>query len=99
MAFAGEQAGRGVEADPAGAGEIDFGPGVEVGEVGWGSGGAFERLHVSRELDQIAGNEAGGEAEMAQDLDEQPCASPGRNRCCSVRVSSQVWMPGSMRMT
>ncbi len=33
MAFAGEQAGSRVEADPAGAGQIDLGPGVEIGEV------------------------------------------------------------------
>ena len=72
MAFAGEQAGGGVEADPAGAGQVDFGPGVQIGEVGGGAGGAVERLHVGRELDQVAGDEARGEAEMAQDLDQQP---------------------------
>ena len=72
VAFAGEQAGGGIEADPAGAGEIDFGPRVEVGEV-HRSGGAVERFDVGRELDEIAGDEAGGEAEMAQDLDQQPC--------------------------
>ncbi len=70
VAFAGEQAGGGIEADPAGAGQIDFGPRVEIGEVGGRAGGAFERLHVGRELDQIAGDEARGESEMAQDLDE-----------------------------
>ena len=33
VAFAGQQTGRRVEADPAGAGHIDFRPGVEIGEV------------------------------------------------------------------
>ena len=37
-----------------------------------GSAGAFERLHVGRELNQIAGDEARGESQMAQDLDQQP---------------------------
>ena len=74
VAFSGEEAGGGVEADPAGAGEIDFGPGVEVGEVGFGAGGAVERFFVGFELDEIARDEAGGEAEAAEELDEEPGA-------------------------
>ena len=34
VALAGEQAGGRVEADPAGAGQVDLAPGVQVGEVG-----------------------------------------------------------------
>ena len=34
--------------------------------------GPFERLHVGRELDQVAGNKAGREAQVAQDLHQQP---------------------------
>ena len=74
VAFAGEQAGRGVEADPACAGHIDFGPGMQIGEVDFGAGRAVERLHVRRQLDQVAGHEAGGETEIAQDLHQQPGA-------------------------
>ena len=33
VALAGEQPGGRVEADPAGAGQVDLGPGVQVGEV------------------------------------------------------------------
>ena len=33
MAFAGQQARGRVEADPAGAGQIDLGPGVQIGEI------------------------------------------------------------------
>ena len=33
VAFAGQQAGGRIEPDPAGAGQIDLGPGVQVGEV------------------------------------------------------------------
>jgi hypothetical protein len=33
VAFAGEQAGGRIEADPAGARQVDLGPGVQVGEV------------------------------------------------------------------
>ena len=37
VAFAGQQARGRIEADPAGAGQIDLGPGVQVGEVGLGA--------------------------------------------------------------
>ena len=72
VALAGEEAGGGVEADPAGAGQVDLGPGVQVGEVVVGAGRAVERDEVGLELDQVAGDEAGGEAEVAQGLDEEP---------------------------
>ena len=70
--FAGEQARGRIEADPAGARQKDFAPGVQVGEVALRAGGAGERLDVGHELDQIAGNEARGEPEVAQDLHQQP---------------------------
>jgi hypothetical protein len=44
VAFAGEQAGGGVEADPAGAGHVDLGPGVQVGEIGRRAGGPSRDL-------------------------------------------------------
>ena len=72
MTFAGQQPGRGIESDPAGARKIDFGPRVQVREIGGGSGRSFERLHVRHELNQIAGNEARRQPEMAHDLDQQP---------------------------
>ena len=72
MAFAGEQAGGRIEPDPAGAGQVDLGPGVQVGEVRFRARRAVERLHVGGELDQVAGNEARGQAEMAQHLHQQP---------------------------
>ena len=37
-----------------------------------GPGGTVERLHVGDELDQVPGGEARGEAQMAQDLHQQP---------------------------
>ncbi len=72
VALAGEQAGSGVEANPAAAGQVDLAPGVQVGEVVVGAGGAVERLHVRRELDQVAGDETRGQAQVAQDLHQQP---------------------------
>ena len=72
VALAGQEAAGRVEADPAGAGQVDLGPGVQVGEVVVGAGRAVERDEVGLELDQVAGDEAGGEAEVAQDLHEQP---------------------------
>ncbi len=72
VALAGEQAGGRVEADPAGARQIDLAPGVQVGEVDAGAGRAVERDEVGLQLDQVAGDEACGEAEIAQHLDQQP---------------------------
>jgi hypothetical protein len=72
VAFAGEQARGRIEADPAGAGDVDLGPGMQVGEVVVGAGGAVERLDVGFQLDQVTGGEARGEAEVAQCLHQQP---------------------------
>jgi hypothetical protein len=44
VALASQQPGRGVEADPPGAGEVDLRPGVQVGEVDLGARGPVERL-------------------------------------------------------
>ena len=80
VALAGHQAGGGVEADPAGARQIDLGPGVQVGEIDVGALGTVEGDLIGLQLDQIAGDEAGGEAEMAQDLDQQPGRVAARAR-------------------
>ena len=70
--LAGQQPGRGVESDPAGARQVRFGPRMQVRKIGGGSSRSFERLHVRHELNQIAGDEARGESQMAYDLDQQP---------------------------
>ena len=72
VALAGQEARGRIETDPARAGQIDFRPGVQVGEVVVGARRPVERDEVGLELDEIAGHEAGGKAEMAQDLDEKP---------------------------
>ena len=78
MALAGQQARSRIEADPAGARQIDLAPGVQVGEVVVGAGGAIERDEVGLELDQIAGDEARGEAEIPQRLHQQPARIAAR---------------------
>ena len=45
---------------------------MQVGEVGFRTGRAFQRLHVGGQLDQIAGHEPGREAQVAQHLHQQP---------------------------
>src|SRR4051812_1475572 len=52
----------GVEADPAGTGEINFGPGVE---------GTFGVLCAGAEFAEISAGQAGGEAEAAGDPGEE----------------------------
>ncbi len=72
VALAGQQARRGIEADPSGAGNERLGPCVEVGEVAVRARRAVERLHVGDELDQVPGREARGDAEVTEHLNEQP---------------------------
>ena len=72
VAFAGEQARGRIEADPARARKIDLDPGVEIGEVVVGAGRPVERDEVGLELDEIPRHEPRGEAQMAQDLHQEP---------------------------
>ena len=78
VAFAGQQARGRIEADPARARQVDLAPGMEVGEIVRRAFGSFERLLVGHELDQVARGEARGEAEMAQDGDQQPAGVAAR---------------------
>jgi len=72
MAFAGQQAGGRIKADPAGAGEIDFAPGVQIRKILLGTARAIQRLHVRLELDDVAGDKARGEPDAPQELAEKP---------------------------
>ena len=80
VALAGQEARGRIETDPARAGQIDFRPGMQVGEVVVGARRPVERDEIGLELDEIAGNEAGGKAEMAEDLDEKPARVAARAR-------------------
>ena len=72
VALAGEQPRRRVQPDPARAGDVHLGPGVQVGEVGGRARRPVERLDVGGQLDQVAGHEPGGQTHLAQDRDQQP---------------------------
>src|SRR5581483_9850998 len=61
-----------VEADPARAWQVDFGPGVQVGKVALDLARAFDRIDVGAQLDQVTRNETGSETETPQNLDKQP---------------------------
>ena len=98
MPLAGQHARGDVEPDPARAGQIDLGPGVQIGKIVLDLARSFDRIDVGTQLDEIAGDETGGEAEMTQDLDQQPRRVAARSGAAA-SVSSGVWMPGSMRMT
>ena len=80
MPLAGQHARGDVESDPAGAGQIDLGPGVQIGEIVLDLARSFDRIDVGTQLDEIAGDETGGETEMPEDLDQQPCRSRGTIR-------------------
>ncbi len=72
VSLAREEPGGRVEAHPPRARQVDLGPGVEIGEVLRRAGGAVERLLIGHQLDQIAGHEAGGHAQVPQRFHQQP---------------------------
>ena len=72
MPLARQHARGDVKADPAGARQIDLGPGVQIGEVAFDLARALDRIDVGAKLNEIAGDEARGETEMAEDMDQQP---------------------------
>ncbi len=85
VALAREQSRRRVQPDPARAGDVHLGPGVQVGEVGGGARWPVERLHVGSQLHQVAGHETGRQPQLAQDRHQQPRriaarADPGAQR-------------------
>ena len=41
-------------------GDIGLGPGMQIGEIMFGAGGAFERLEVGPQLNQVSGYEPRG---------------------------------------
>ena len=88
----------GIEADPAGAGQIDLAPGVQVGEVRSVPDGPSSDFTSGVELDQVAGDEARREAEVAQQLHQQPAGVAARAASACASVSSGVCTPGSMRI-
>src|SRR5580658_9395412 len=79
MPLARKKPGGGIEPDPSGAGEIDLGPCMQVSEISRRSFGTFQRFDVGLELDEIAGDEARGEAEMPERLDHQIRAVAARS--------------------
>ena len=80
---AGQQPGRGIEADPACARQVDFAPGVQIREVLLRARRAVEGFLVRLELYQISGYESRGQAAVAEGLHEEPArvaAGAGRLR-------------------
>ncbi len=80
MPFTGQHARSDVESDPARAGKVDFGPGVQVREIVLDFARPFDRIDIRAQLNEITRDEAGGEPEVPQGLDQQPrrvAARPG----------------------
>ncbi len=75
-----------VEADPARARQIDFGPGVQIGEIVLDLWRCLERIDVGAYLDEITGDEAGREAEVTEDLDQQPRGVAARSGAAGQRL-------------
>ena len=72
VALARQHARGRVEADPARARQVDLGPGVQIGEIVLDLRRPLDRIDVGTDLDQIAGDETGGETEVTEGLDQKP---------------------------
>ena len=68
--LAGQHARGDVEADPARAGKVDLGPGVQIGKIVLDLARAFDRIDIGAQLDQVARDETGGEPEVPQGLNQ-----------------------------
>src|SRR5215475_3620602 len=80
MAFSGKQPGRRVETDPAGARQVHFRPGVQIGEILFRSRRTVKGFNVRGELNQIAGDKSRRKSEVTQQLNEEPTRVPARAR-------------------
>ncbi len=72
VSLAGQQSGCGVQADPAGAGNVDLRPGMQVGEILGRSYRTIEGLHVRRKLNEIAGHKPSRQTQVARQLHQKP---------------------------
>ena len=93
MPLAGQHARGDVEADPARAGKIDLGPGVQIGEIVLDLARPLDRIDVGTQLDEIAGDETRGEPEMPQRLDQQPGRIAARARARRQRLLRRLDRP------
>ena len=73
MPLPGQHAGGDVESDPSGARKINLGPGVQIRKIVLDLARSFDRIDVGTQLNEVARDEAGGETEMPEDLNQQPC--------------------------
>src|SRR5262249_31526555 len=80
MAFSGKQPGRRVETDPAGAPQIHFGPGVQIGEILFRPRRTVEGFNVRGELNQVAADKSRSKAGVTQQLNEEPTRVSARAR-------------------
>ncbi len=90
MPFAREQPGGGVHPDPAGAGHIGLGPGVEIDHVLRNPLGPFDRHDIGGELDRIARDEPRRETELAQELHHQPRRIAARSGADAQRLLGRL---------
>ena len=72
MAFARQHARSRVQPNPASAGHIHLGPGMQIGKVHGSSAGAVKRLLVGPQLNQIARHKSCSQAHLTHDLHQQP---------------------------
>ena len=71
MALAGKQARGRIQSDPSGARQIHFAPGVQIGEIVARARRSVRGSRIGHELNEIARDEARGEPQVPQQLNQQ----------------------------
>ena len=90
VALARQQPRSRVQADPAGARQVDLAPGVQVGEIDLGAARAVERLHVAFKLDEVARHETRRQPQVAQHLHQQPAGVAARTAAVGKRLLGRL---------
>ncbi len=68
MPFTGKKTGGRIHAHPACTGNIDLGPGMQIGKINFRAGRSIQRLDILLQLHQIPGDKTGGKAERSRIL-------------------------------
>ena len=78
VTFPRQQAGGGIEADPADTRQVNLRPSVQIGEVLFRAGRAVEGFDVRLELNQVPGDEPSRQSEVTEDLHQEPALVAAR---------------------
>src|SRR5471030_1398769 len=92
--LAGQHSRGDVETDPPRPRQIDFGPGMQIGKIVLDLARSFHRIDVGTQLNEVTRDEARGETEVPQRLNQKPrrvaARSSARSQCLVWRLDTRL---------